>query len=179
MPAPLRLVHGPLRRTVVLIPKHPEETEIEPPSNWERWTRVGIAIAMLLAAVAAGFAFGPMLVQSTARISHADAATGASPAAMISPSSEPVLLATGLLDTLDVAVRAFAERRVDFHARRIDCAELTAGYAVADSALLRAAVTIRQDRDSLTPAVVNRYARLLAGMDSVNATFDASGCGRP
>ncbi len=178
-PAPLRLVQGPFKRTVVLIPEHDEPQEVEAPSNWDGRIRVGIMVALLVAAVTAGVAIGPLLVQRTARLWHADTVIGAPLPAAVSPSSEAVLRAAGQLDTLEVAVRAFSERRTDFYAQRIACPELVAGYVAADAALLRAALTVREDRDSLTSAVMTRYSRLLTGMDSINVTFDASGCGRP
>lgn len=178
---PLRLVQGPYKRTVVLIPEHDEPVEVDPPSNWDGWIRAAIAIALVVAAVTAGFAIGPMLTHPTSRLANADSTVGGSArsTAAFRLSGGAVLGAAGQLDTLEVAVRAFAERRSDFYARRIACPELVAGYVAADSALLRAAVTVRENRDSLTAAVMSRYSRLLAGMDSINATFDASGCARP
>ncbi len=165
-----------IQRGPVFIPRHDDPPELLPDKSWDRRVRAGIIGALTLALVLGGITFRPAIERAfTWR--QADAAPR-SP--VVSPFSvEAVARASLELDASTHAIRAFRERRTDYLARRIDCAALASGYAAADSAVLTAAVVLKASSDSLNAATVSRYTAILASMDTVNAFFDGTGCGRP
>lgn len=168
---------GPLfPRGPVFIPRHDDPPELFPNRSWDKHVRLGATAALIVAALIGAFAFRST-IEGGLSSRHADAAP---PLRVVAPFSvEAAARADRNLEELATAINAFRERRTDFLAQRIDCETLGAGYADADFALLRTAVVVRAERDSLNVATIGRYTALLAAMDTVNTFFDSTGCVRP
>jgi hypothetical protein len=168
-------------RQPLLVPRHDEQEEIQPApgSRWDGRIRTGIIVAVVLSLALAALALAPLVIERAPRRAHADTTrTPVTPLPAVF-SVEAMDRATVQLDTLQLRIGAYMERRTDFLSKRIVCSQLAAGYAAADSALLRSALVVQRSRDSLPVPVLARYGRLLAAMDTVNGSFDLSGCARP
>jgi hypothetical protein len=168
-------------RQPLLVPRHDEPQEIQPApgSRWDGRIRAGIIVAVVLSLAIAALALAPVVIERSPRRAHAD--TTRTPLTPIPAafSAEAMDRATIQLDALQLGIGAYMERRTDFLSKRIVCAQLASGYAAADSALLRSALVVQRSRDSLPVSVLARYGQLLAAMDTVNGSFDLSGCARP
>jgi hypothetical protein len=168
-------------RQPLLVPRHDEPQEVEPApgSRWDGRIKAGIIVAVVLSLAIAALALAPLVIERSPRRAHADTTHTPVTPLPTAFSVEAMDRATVQLDTLQLRIGAYMERRTDFLSKRIVCSQLAAGYAAADSALLRSALLVQSSRDSLPVPVLTRYGRLLAAMDTVNGSFDLSGCARP